>query len=92
MNPIHDLRLSRADALAKKHGCDGDGIRPGPSDYLFTVEQIAALIDDASIAKDATISALRKEINDAVREGEREARDAYSQGQSDANEAHRPDY
>lgn len=73
MNPAEALRLSRADTLAKKHGCDGDGVRPGPGDYLFTVEQVAALIDEATAAKDATIAELRQAITDETNRREQEA-------------------
>lgn len=64
MNPAEALRLSRADTLAKKHGCDGDGVRPGPGDYLFTVEQVAALIEEVT-------APLRQQLNDVLRAEER---------------------
>lgn len=91
MNPAEALRLSRAYSLADKHGTaavvhDTNGLEPPQTIWHFDVTEIAALIDEATAAKDATIAALRKELNDAVREAEREARDAYSQGQSDADE------
>lgn len=100
MNPADALRLSRANALAQKHGGHytailhaGDSSNaPVPITWYFSVEQLAALIDEATAAKDATIAGLRKEISDCAREAEREARDAYGQGQADESDRHRPDY
>lgn len=73
MNPAEALRLSRAKTLTEKHGVEGDGMRPGPDDYVFTIEQIADLVDEATAAKNATIAELRQAIADDQNRREQEA-------------------
>lgn len=68
MNPAEALRLSRARTLATKHTTDlamrwplGESFVHGTGYEVFTFDlaQLAALIDEATATKDATIAALR---------------------------------
>ena len=79
MTPAEALRLSRAYTLAEKHGEPAVAAQAGDpprSVWTLTVEQVAALIDEATAAKDKTIATLRQEVKDASAE----ARDAYHEG------------
>lgn len=84
MTPSEALRLSRAATLAEKHGEQERGhIRE--SRWIFTTEALAALIEEVT-------APLRKELNDACLQAERDARDAYSQGEAAEADRHHPDY
>lgn len=85
MTPSEALRLSRAATLAAKHGIDADSVTGGHEEFILTIEQVAALIDEVC-------APLRKQINDAIREAERDARDAYAQGEAAEAERHGPGY
>lgn len=89
--PRELARLARATTLLQKHGrgwkCtneyDIEGL--GTDEAVFNAEEVAALIDEVT-------APLRQQLNEAIREADRDARDAYSEGRADESEAHRPNY
>ena len=83
MTPAEALRLSRAATLAEKHA-SAHTDKPTPV-FMFSVEALAALIEEVA-------APLRKELNDACLQAERDARDAYSQGEAAEADRHHPDY
>lgn len=58
ISPAEALRLSRARTLAEQCGSAEDG----KAIFMFTVEDVAVLIDKACASRDATILQLREQV------------------------------
>lgn len=71
ISPAEALRLSRAEALARKHGSTlihANGER-ADDEWTMDVQQVAALIDEAVAAKDVIIMRQRKLLDDIGHKG-----------------------